>query len=252
MLFLVAALLIPLQGRLAISHDGNYHDQDDVGAVAMMEALLWRAGEQTALVHLDYNNHRGASTVSWEDAMRTSAVRFTGQYGLDRSVVFDVAEGVRRAVDHLAQAISASSATDRLTLLQAGPWQTTALAFLRADPTKHQYVTIVSHSDWNDDHEHFANHRNRLDFFALYNGPLSAFMPPAYMRIDDQNDYAFKSSLSSWSWMQGAGPQLSFVFSRTAASGNAQGDMSDAGMLFYLLTGIEHPTMGDVRAFFGL
>ena len=58
--------------RIAVSSDGNYHDRDDIGASAMALALLAERGQQSRLVHWDYNSHLGSSTASWERDMVTA------------------------------------------------------------------------------------------------------------------------------------------------------------------------------------
>jgi hypothetical protein len=240
-------------GRIAISHDGNFHDKDDIGAAAMMQALIWKAGLQDSLVHFDHSSHRGANDVDQHEDMVISATRALFLFAIDRSKVFDDFEDLRDSVLNLAAAIDASTADDRLTILQAGPWEVMALAFDNSDPAKHQFVKIVSHSTWNDSHQHSSHHRNKAVFFAQYEtgGIFEGVTPPDYEKIDDQNSYAFNSSLSSWSWMNQT-IETFFVLWRTTESGFAQGDMSDAGMLFWLITGEEHPTMLDVRDFFEL
>jgi len=240
-------------GRFAVSHDGNFHDKDDIGAVAMVEALIWRAGAQDSLVHLDHSSHRGANDVQQHADMVMSARRALWLYGIDRTRVFDDFLRLRASVLNLAAQIDASSAADRLTIIQGGPWEVMALAFDWSDPAKHQFVDIISHSNWNDNHQHNPAHRNKAGFDAQYaqGGKWDGVTPPGYTKIDDQNSYAFKSNINNWSWMA-ATLETSFVLWRTSESGFAQGDMSDAGMVFYYLTGEEHPTMQDIRDFFGL
>jgi len=241
-------------GRIAITHDGNYHDKDDIGAAAMMQALIWKAGVQGNLVHFDHSNHRGASDAEQHADMVISSNRALFLYEIDRKVVFDDLElDGRSSATSLAAQIDASSEDDILTILQAGPWEMMCFAFDISDPDKHQYVKIISHSNWNDNHEHFAWHRNKDDFFEQYDdgGRFEGHTPPAYQKILDQNWFAFRSDLEDWEWMTGDISTF-FVLWRTSESGFAQGDMSDAGMLFWLLTGIEDPTMAQVRDFFEL
>ncbi|MCV0439852.1 MAG: hypothetical protein K5880_14685 [Hydrogenophaga sp.] len=240
-------------GRFAVTHDGNFHDKDDIGAIAMVEALVWKAGAQDSLVYLNHSNHIGANDPEMHFDMRLSANRAAWLYGIDRNKIFDGFLDLRNSVLDLAAQIDASTAADRLTIIQAGPWELMALAFDWSDPAKHQYVDILSHSNWNDNHQHFPSHRNKDSFFDQYDpgGKWDGVTPPGYTKIDDQNGYAFKSSLGAWSWMS-ASLETWFVLQRTADSGFAQGDMSDAGMVFYYLTGEEHPTMQDIRDFFEL
>ena len=44
------------QGRIALSHDGNFNDEDDWGAFPVVIAMLDAFGVKDKLVHIDYNN----------------------------------------------------------------------------------------------------------------------------------------------------------------------------------------------------
>ena len=57
--------------------------------------------------------------------------------------------------------------------------------------------------------------------------------------------------INDWGWMT-LSLRTQFVLWRTIASEYAEGDMSDAGMMFYHLTGNEYAVMQDLRDFFQL
>lgn len=250
LLSIMLSLASSLQGRIAITHDGDLHDPDDIGAVAMMEALLWRAGAQPRLVHLSFGNHIGSTSASMHAAMAVSATAALGMYGIAPDQVWDADE--RRATLQLAREIGLSSVDNPLVIIQAGPWAWMAKAFDLASPATHRYVTIVSHSTWNDSHDHPGWGLNRAQFLAQYaaGGKWAGVVAPGYVKISDQNAHAFNSSQAAWSWLA-LSPETSFVLQRTIASGKP-GDMSDAGMLWWVLTGDTNPSMSEVRAFFGL
>jgi hypothetical protein len=44
------------QGRIALSHDGNFNDEDDWGAFPVAIAILDAFGVKDKLVHIEYNN----------------------------------------------------------------------------------------------------------------------------------------------------------------------------------------------------
>lgn len=236
--------------RIAFSNDGNFHDRDDIGASAMMQALLWRAGARDRVVYVEHSSHLGENSQTQHFAMKVSAETHADDFGIGVETVFDIQLDQVDATRALAREIQRSAPGRRLVFFQAGPWEAMARAFDRADPSRHRFVKIISHSDWNDDHAHLSAHRDRWAFFAQYEvgGVFEGFAPPSFERIDDQNEWAFKSAPSLWSWLADD-DDLAFVLQRTLASGSAAGDMSDAGMVFYYLTGIEHPTMADIRGF---
>lgn len=236
--------------RVAVVCDGNFHDPDDIGATPMTLALLWRAGRQSELVHYGWASHQGASDAGMYAAMRISALgnlSGPGGFGIPMSVVKDWQSPVA-AAQHLAAEIDASSAGDVLEIILAGPVEAVALAYDLADPTKTGFTHIISHHEWNEQHEHLPAHRTLDEMLA------SLTLPPPVTRIEDQNNHAFwPGAVSSWSWMSGMNPQLTFVLQRTIATPAPQtGDMSDAGMMWYYLTGSQTPTMAQIQTFFGL
>ncbi|MCG8700366.1 MAG: hypothetical protein MI922_20090, partial [Bacteroidales bacterium] len=56
-------------GRIAISSDGNIHDEDDWGATAMSLAIIDAANLNSKLVHYSFSDHLGASTAEGEKQM---------------------------------------------------------------------------------------------------------------------------------------------------------------------------------------
>lgn len=234
--------------------DGNFHDKDDIGAITMIEAIVWRANAQNSLVHLSHSNHLGANDNGQHFDMVNSAERALSRYIIDESSVFDCQQDLAGASIHLATQINLSSATDELVILQGGPWESMAQAFDISNPLKHRHVTIVSHNGWNDFHKHNSNHRNKDNFYFQYGtaGKWAGLTPPTFVQIFDGNNTAFKSNLQDWNWLNNGPVQTWFVYSRTAASDYAVGDMSDAVMVYWLLTGNDKPNMQELRNFFGL
>lgn len=256
---LVAALAAPVTppgagfvGRVAIIHDGNHHDADDVGAIAMSQAIVFRSDGQLELVHLEHSSHLGATTAAQHAGMIASAAPWES---LAPAVTFDAsAEGVAAAAN-LAAEVEASGPGDWLVIVQGGPWETMARAFDVADPGKHRCAVIVSHSGWNDAHAHYPEHRNREAFLAQYatGGKFEGFQPPSVRDIPDQNGYGMNANVSTWSaWLPGdfVGD---FVFARLLAAGELgalAGDLSDAGMVFYVATGNATPSQQQIEDYF--
>ena len=46
-------------GKLAISGDGNVHDNDDLCTTSMGMSIIWAAGRKADLVHVEFSNHLG-------------------------------------------------------------------------------------------------------------------------------------------------------------------------------------------------
>ena len=251
-------------GRFALCHDGNYHDEDDIGAITMTEALVWKAGVQSSLVHITFSNHLGASDFTQATAMNASATRAISRYVIPASIIFEYTTQQAASNAHLAAAIDASSSSDKLTILMAGPFEQMVQAFELANPANHRWVTVVSHTTWNEVHEHIPAHRTKSEFFNMYNagGPFSGSVPPAFVQVSSGNNTAFNTQpLASWAWLNTGTVHTQYVYSRTSladvvvpftAPGQPIGDMSDATMLFWYLTGNANASMSNIRSFFGL
>jgi hypothetical protein len=185
--------------------------------------------------------------------MIESATGNWGGFGFTDPVAINEQAMLAASSQAFADEVDRSSSEYPLTVIQSGPWETMALGFDLADPAKHQWVRIISHSDWNNTHKHLPEHRNKADFDAQYQrgGVFSGVRPPIYQRISDQNSFAFRTTAAgSWDWLDEVGSNTGFVHTRTQASGPAFGDMSDAGMTYFYLTGDAAPTMEAIQAFF--
>ncbi len=231
-------------GRVAISADGNLHDRDDIGATAVSLAILAQAGLQANLVHYDHCSHIAESNDDQHEDMIASATGRLTEFGFNPAVVFDDMTELSASVANIAKAIDASSASDPLTFIVAGPFEVAWQGINQAMPSRRQYVTLLSHSAWNDNHQHVASEHTKDEL-------LADFPTVKSVMIDDQNANAFKSAPSAWDWMNTAGPDLAWVRTRMEKADYAEGDNSDAGMVFYFVTGNQNATMAQIKAFFG-
>ena len=238
--------------RVAVSADGNQHDADDWHASPMILALLHRAGLTNQLVHFDYNNHLGSSSASMASTHKSHINTLAGQLGYSQSVLFDDQANLSGAVANLASAVNASSANNRLILICAGPMEVCWRGLDAANASKEQYVTVISHSNWNDNHQDtpqmshtWSSIKNDFDVLAHH--------------INDQNPPAFKSTCGEWNWLKQI-PNYGTSLYSTMCTGSKAGDGSDAGMAWYVIkkngqitgtSGSMSPTMAQVKSFFG-
>ncbi|MDP1586701.1 MAG: hypothetical protein Q8M07_03060, partial [Prosthecobacter sp.] len=233
-----------LVGRIAISADGNFHDRDDIGGTPVTLALISRAKMQSKLVHYDHSSHLAQNDADQHGDMIASTTGRLSEMGFNPALVFDDQTQLAAAVANLAKAIDASSVTDPLHLVVAGPFEVAWQGIEKASASKRQFVKLVSHSKWNEDHEHLPAEHTKTEL-------LTSFPSVQFVQISDQNANAFKSSPSAWDWMKAAGADLSWVRGRMVEATYAEGDNSDAGMVFWLLTGKEKATMAEIKTFFG-
>lgn len=256
------------KGRIILSSDGNEHDHDDWAATPLSLALLAAAGLQDKLVLYTYSDHVWGSN-QWHpgsesglnayEHMRESALGGKKRFGFDNSkfiCAFDNAEVAYRAI---RDEINKSSADDPVFIIAAGPMQVVGEGISRADASKRKYVTIISHSTWNNEHSDKPE-KNIVDvhtgwtwdeisasFSTVEGGGLTC------IRISDQNggeDYeGLMAPVQKFDWLKNPADfknkgyrdgALEWLYSRLLTCiKKGEIDASDAGMVVWFLTGIE-------------
>lgn len=226
--------------RIAVSSDGNDHDCDDLTATAMTIALLAKTGNAGKLVYYGHSDHIWSTGMDGacnggdrEEEMRISAADTANLWGgFNLSNFYNAKAQTTAAVSALAAQINQSSATNYLWIIGAGPMEVIGQALNASDPAKRQYVTVISHSTWNDEHAEQPGH-------GTWNfNELGSVLGANLLHIIDQNA-GLRTHESSYSWLQQSGdPKLHWLWQRHLASGlSPDFDPSDAGMIYFLLTG---------------
>ncbi len=238
---LAALLLFPVNAeaaRIIVSSDGNYHDRDDIGSTAMTLAILAKAGRQNALVAYTWADHIWQSD-SWQfGQMRTSAEGARDRFGFTGRFLPAVTSPAT-AYNVIRDAVNSSTQDDHLNILAAGPMHVICEGVLRANPARQRYVTVVSHSDWNNTHRH----GNSCTAARLKQTGIT------FRQIANQNtNLTLRASWADYSWMQSASANLQWVYSRMRTA-KPEPDPSDAGMAYFLVTGDEHATPAKLRTF---
>lgn len=221
-------------GRIALSHDGNLHDHDDYGAIAMALAMLDAADLNNKVVHVDFANHMGCNNGTMENEMIESALGAAQRFGFDQSVFFNDQRQINAATNNFAAAINASSANDPLWILAAGPMETVWRGIKAAETNKRQFVKVISHGQWNDDHNHCqSNHTWRIMKTDFEDDGVS------FIKIKDQNSSNGENDLNTpknkWFWLKdSSNPDWKWLYSRNDKD---TFDVSDAGMTYWLISG---------------
>jgi hypothetical protein len=242
-------------GRIAVDVDGNFNDPDDWAATPVILALIARKGLQSRLVHFDYNNSLGVTLSEMARQMRQSALDGAQKFGFSASRFFDCQSALDAAIASLRAQINASSATDPLFVIAAGPMEVLWRALRAADPGETQHVTVISHSPWNDnrvsapDMTHTATDVKALGVKwieiadqnrRLYTGTDHAPWPHTYTG----GDY------KPWAWLHDATRDgLRWTYDRMTLSGKP--DVSDAGMAYFLLHTDPYATPDKLRLSLG-
>lgn len=257
------------KGRIAISSDGNEHDHDDWAATPLSLALIAAKGLQDKMVLYTYSDHIwgsnlekpvGKGGLSAYEQMRESALTGAEMFGFNKSRFICAVDDPGNAYQAMAAAINESSEDNPLFIIAAGPMQVVGEGIRRSEYKNRKYVTVISHSNWNNNHaansykwepEHKGWTFDMMkEVFGTENGGRVKFV-----RILDQNggeDYiGFNCPIEHFDWIKTSQARSNKIYKKGAwewlysrqetclKKGGKNFDPSDAGMLVYLFTGIE-------------
>jgi hypothetical protein len=243
-----ANAVILLNDRIAIDADGNFNDPDDWASTPMALALLARRGLQSKLVHYSWANIIGPNDTSFHNQMRTSTLVAADRFGFNRAKFFDCRNNLQGAITNLKNAINTSTLLNRLFVIAAGPMEVLWRAVKASAPDKRRYVTVISHSPWNNTKTYppTMTHR-RADIEAL---------GVNWIQIESQDPALYTRNAngspnwSPWEWLRSAAQErMRWIYLRMRATGKP--DVSDAGMVYYLLKNDEDTTASKLETFFG-
>lgn len=218
--------------RIGISSDGNIHDKDDFGASAFSIAIVKCAGAK--LVHHDYNCHIGGTTKRGEKEMTDSVLGAATLYFGDTSMCFDDQHAREAAIASIAAQINQSTAEDMFYYCVGGPMHVPWEGIMAARPEKRQYCVAITHSPWNNKHSH--NTKTWKDIET--SGVKTVYITNQNKRLN---------SKQGWEWMKTSEDEkIRWLYTRMIKFG----DVSDAGLAYYAVTGDEHGTPGKLKALF--
>ncbi len=233
-------------GRIAMSFDGNQHDLDDVGALPMALAMTRAAGLKDKVAFVQYSNHVCNNNANMNRKMNESAAGAVSRLGYSASIMSNFVENKGASTQQFIRVINASTATNPLWIVAAGPMESLWRALDGADAAKLRHVSVVSHSSWNENHPPNDCQPNEHDW-----DDVKAFRRNGLTTVDivDQNgnngDNDFNTPLSRWTWLRdNADADLRWVYSRNQFTDKF--DPSDAGMVYWLITG--GPNGGNQKA----
>ena len=265
------------KGRIVISCDGNEHDNDDWSATPLSLALLASQELQNKLALYVYSDHVWSSNHERGDVNGLNAYEQMEQSALGGQKWFDFnktkficgVDNPDAAYNAIRDEINKSSANNPLFLIEAGPMQMVGEGINRANKNKLKYVTLISHSKWNDEHsnkpaewEHHSGwtlDKIKEQFCAPEKGGLKVIHildqngGPCYagirvdksefdwMKTSEYKDKAPYYQRGSWDWL------YSRLYLCIVCRGGEIFDASDAGMVVYLLTGVEKTSPDLVR-----
>jgi len=265
------------KGRIAISSDGNDHDHDDWAATPLTLALLASQSLQEKVVLYTYSDHIWSSNLANKtspdgkngyDNMRESALGGQKWFGFDKTNFICAVDNPEIAYNTMRDAINQSGKQNPLIIVAAGPMHVVGEAINRSDIKKRKFVTVLSHSTWNNKHADSPGKaepthsgwtfKEMQDTFGIKEGGDVKFV-----QITDQNgggDYdGFNAPIAKFDWIKTSEARNNpaykagswdWLYSRQETCYKENGanfDPSDAGMIVFMLTGVEktEPNMGQ-------
>lgn len=261
--------------KIAYSADGNLHDPDDLVASPLALALMAEAGVANKLIHFDYNNHvytqnHGGDThyiarasasnpemkaydnksdiyngkgVHQKDFHNTSVRQACDKWGIPKDKTKNCLWNVSNAVSNLGNSMPTNM---RTYYICAGPMEIPWRACNALSATKKSKITCISHSSWNNNHKH-SNDGMSHTWSSLSD------LGVATVSISDQNDASvFKDTRANWKWLKDKGGKYNWLYYRNSVKNLNTFDGSDAGMMFYVITGRksagQRASMADVKS----
>jgi len=256
------------KGRIAISSDGNEHDHDDWAATPLSLAFLAAKGLQDKLVLYTYSDHiwgsnqdhpTSESGLNSYQHMRESALKGGEWFGFNTTNFICAVDNAEVAYTAMRDEINKSSAENPLIIIAAGPMQVVGEAIKRADISKRQYVTLISHSGWNDNHsdkphkQYWDTHSGwrfkeiQSAFSGAEGGSLKCVHIAGQNGTDEYD--GLKAPKEKFDWVKTSKAKNSKAYKKGAwewlysrletCVKRGDFDASDAGMVLYILTGVE-------------
>ncbi|MGH8964603.1 MAG: hypothetical protein ACRDXB_04630 [Actinomycetes bacterium] len=233
----------PEVGRIAMSADGNQHDEDDWASAPMALAILAERGLQANLVHYDYNDHIWDSSDEHLENMTESVQGAGERFGFDMSRFFDDTTQLDAGIQNLVTEINASTAEDQLAIVLAGPMETVWRALDAANADAREHVRCVSHGRDTFNQNHAKDDHGGHSYDDLIE------LGCQKDRIPDQNSGFGPTDMDEWEYLEEGDENQQWLYSRLELVGN--GDVSDAGMVYYVITGDDEGDRSELRNYFG-
>jgi hypothetical protein len=194
--------------------------------------MLARSGVavKSKLVHYEYNNHIwGNYSAAQKSDMTYSTLTAASRYGFPSKIFFSAIDNPTAAYNHLAYEINQSTSTNPLYILAMGPMGTICEGIKRSYSSRRQYVTVISHSTWNDTHSHNGS--------CTWTGVQATGVKTIHI-VNQNAPYFATNNYADVSWFPSyPDANLRWVWSRMQISHTyySAADVSDAGEMWYWL-----------------
>ena len=242
-----------------ISHfDGNNHDRDDISALVISALLTRAAGLEAKSTYLYNNNLTEPNNTRAEKGppfnfdlpteMRKSA-EFAEKLGIQ---TFDYDANAAQATQELVNILNSG---EKILSFEGGPMEAIYRALQQVSPENLGNITLMSHSRGFNEQRAVVS-KPGIQVARNWYDIIRDFPQVNLIQITNQNGddgpgvKGFNSPL--WEWMDESDDPL-FQEARSlmenTRSNRAKNDTSDAGMLFYALTGNDKGNPLDAKEY---
>ncbi|MDJ0636949.1 MAG: cellulose binding domain-containing protein [Xenococcaceae cyanobacterium MO_188.B29] len=223
--------------KIVFQFDGNNNDPDDIAAVPVAAMLINSAGLQDKTTFFYDNNLAEKNEDFQVDKMRNSA-EYAEKLGID---TVDYQSNIGATTDKLVDIFNSG---EKVLSIEGGPMEAVYRALEQTDPENRQNITLLSHSWWNENHDVIT--RDGVDEARTWSDLKEDFPEVTFLEIEDQNDGFYNDG---WNYLDNQSDPVYQEGRDLMIDSNKRNDPSDAGMLFYALTGNEHGDPYDAKNF---
>jgi len=189
--------------------------------------------------------------------MKISVLGGMSRFGFDPKIAFDVTANSEAALQSLANEMIKSTSSDPLYYIHMGPseffYQAVKKVIDAGKMENLKHVYVVSHSGYNNDYKVSSNHHTLTDAIDYSNGYINS------KRIIDQNGawspdvlWDAGKDFSVWYWMRDHQDEnVRWIYERIKANYWGKSDISDAGMIYWLITNDQNGSPSKFKQFVG-
>ncbi len=230
--------LISQFGKIVFHFDGNNNDPDDIAAMPIAAMLVNSANLQDDAAFFYGNNLSEKNEDFKVEKMRKSA-KFAEKLGID---TFDYQSNIGATTDELVKIFNSG---EKVLSIEGGPMEAVYRALAKTSSQNRQNITLLSHSWWNENRD--VINRPGVTKARTWDDLKKDFPEVTFIDIDDQNPGFYNDG---WNWLDKKSDPVLKEARELMILSNKRNDPSDAGMLFYALTGKENASPYDAKTFF--
>ncbi|WP_299506763.1 malectin domain-containing carbohydrate-binding protein [uncultured Roseobacter sp.] len=231
--------------HIVFQFDGNNNDPDDITALVVAGLLTKASGTEDKTTFL-YGNNLSEPNDDDQLAKLEASGNFTQSLGIETlGYQDDIAATTARLVELLESG-------ENILAIEGGPMEAIYRALDQTDPAYHANVKLLSHSGWNENRDKTT--RDGVTEARTWADIEEDFPDVELIEIADQNGEAnndrrfFNKNWADLDDIEGTVAETARE-AMTAAGSTKKNDASDAGMLWYALTGDEDGTAQDALAY---